>query len=265
MDVELVRSATVLIHAERGDRETIRILVDPILADQATQPPIDYSNGIKIPMIRLPVDKRELIAGADAVLITHYHPDHFDLEAERLLPKNTLIFCQPYDEKALREKGFSNLRVVNDVLRWEGITIARFLASHYRGATGAPPFGESSSYFLQTKNDSVFFTGDAVLDERLRDSLTSTRPKKIVANAGECQFTKENPVLAPGVTMTLTAPELKEIARILPESKVIAVHMDAINHCPLTKRELRKYVERENLTKNVLVPDEGERETTAPR
>ncbi|HWL89309.1 MAG TPA: hypothetical protein VNO21_26075, partial [Polyangiaceae bacterium] len=93
----------------------------------------------------------------------------------------------------------------------------------------APPFGESSSFLVRTKDEGIFFTGDAILDHRLKSSLLATRPKVIVANTGECQFTKANPVLAPGTTMTLTAVELKEIARILPESNIFAVHMDAIN------------------------------------
>jgi len=127
-----------------------------------------------------------------------------------------------------------------------------------RGATGAPPFGESSSYVLRTKRDEIFFTGDAVLDDRLKRSLTEARPKLVVANAGACQFTKENPVLAPGITMTLTSEELKEMAQMLPGTKIVAVHMDAINHCPLTKDALRRYVEAQGLQGEVLVPREGE-------
>ena len=256
--MQFIRSATVLVTYRKSNHEVVKILVDPILADEGTEPPIDYSNGIKIPMMALPMPKERLIAGLNAVLLTHDHPDHFDREAERVLPKNTLIFCQPYDEKRLREKGFSNLRVVSDVLRWEGLTISRFLARHHAGAMGAPPFGESSSFLLQTKDESLFFTGDAILDDRLKSSLLASRPKVIVANTGECQFTKPNPVLAPGITMTLTAAELKEIARILPESTIFAVHMDAINACPMTKRALRGYVGREGLDRRVFVPNEGD-------
>ncbi|WP_394825974.1 MBL fold metallo-hydrolase [Pendulispora albinea] len=257
-EVQLIRSATVAIHYRSAGRRNIKILVDPILGDPNTEPAIDYSNGIKIPMIPLLIDKRQLIADIDAVLLTHYHPDHFDGEAERILPKDTLIFCQPYDEARLREKGFSNLRVVDKESRWEGITISRFLATHYKGATGAPPFGESSSFLLRTRNNGVFFTGDAILDDRLRGHLRATHPETIVANTGECQFTKDNPVLMPGVTMTLTSAELAEMARSLPSSTIVAVHMDAINHCPLTKRDLRRFVDANGLRDHIRVPNEGD-------
>ncbi|WP_394839453.1 MBL fold metallo-hydrolase [Pendulispora rubella] len=257
MDVRLIRSATVLVTYTNAAR-SMKILVDPILADEGAEPPIDYSNDLKNPRIKLPIEKSELMKGVSAVLLTHYHSDHFDMEAERTLPKDILIFCQPYDEAHLREKGFTNLKVVRDVVHWEGLTVSRFRASHHQGATGAPPFGESSSYFLQTRNDDVFFTGDAILDDSLKSSLRATQPKRIVANTGECQFTKENPLLRPGITMTLTAAELKEAARLLPSSKIVAVHMDAINHCPLTKDALRRYVDEEQLNDRILVPNEGE-------
>lgn len=255
LKIHHIRNATVTVTYPKKD---ITILVDPILAGKGTQPPISFSNEIKNPTSELPIDKNELIKGISAVLLTHYHEDHFDREAERMLPKNTLIFCQPGDDLKLIEKGFTNTQVVDSVLTWNGIRISRFLASHHKGADGAPPFGESSSFFLQIDNESIFFTGDAILDSRLKNSLAVAQPGLVIANTGECQFTKENPVLPPGEMMTLTKTELKKITHLLPASKIIAVHMDAINHCSLSKTELKKYIKSEELEKSILVPNEGE-------
>lgn len=94
IEIRLIRSATVVVKFKN-----IKILVDPLLGDKDSEEPIKYSNNKKIPEIQLPIDKYQLIKDVDAVLLTHYHPDHFDLEAERILQKNILIFCQPYDEK----------------------------------------------------------------------------------------------------------------------------------------------------------------------
>lgn len=254
LKIQHIRNATVKITYQKND---IIILFDPILAEKGTQPPISFSNEIKNPTNELPIDKHELIKGFSAVLLTHYHEDHFDHEAEKLIPKNTLIFCQPGDDMKLKEKGFTNTQVVDSVLTWKGITISRFSASHHEGADGSPPFGESSSFFLQTSSESIFFTGDAILDERLKTSLEAAEPKLVVANTGECQFTKENPVLSPGEEMTLSKHELKKITQLLPASKIVAVHMDAINHCSLSKTDLRTYIKSEELEKSILVPNEG--------
>ncbi len=253
----MLRSATVVVSHETAGGARRRLLIDPVLADLGTEAPIPYSNALNNPRIALPIDKRQVLASVDAVLITHAHSDHFDQEAERILPRDTVIFCQPYDERGLRDKGFTNLRVVTTTVAWEGMTISRFPASHYPGATGEPPFGVSSSYVLQTPDDAVFVTGDAILDDQLRASLAASRPRLIVANTGACQFSQTNPLLAPGVTMTLTAEELKQIAMAVPSAKIAAVHMDAINHCPLTKSALRTYVDAERLGDRILVPGEG--------
>ncbi len=253
MTIQLIRSATVKVAASNK-----HILVDPILADKGTEPPIPFANDKKIPGIDLPFSRDLVLKDVDAVLLTHYHPDHFDEAAEKMLPKNMLIFCQPGDDIKLQEKGFTNTRVIDSSLTWEGITISRYLSSHHKGAVGAPPFGISSSYYLRAGKQSVFFTGDAILDELLTNSLLRTQPPVIVANTGECQFTRENPILAPGITMTLTTGELKAITTLLPSTTIIAVHMDAINHCNLSKTALRKYVNDEKLKSRIVVPNEGD-------
>ncbi|RBL90147.1 MBL fold metallo-hydrolase [Chitinophaga flava] len=253
MTIQLIRSATVKVTVNNK-----RILTDPILADKGTEAPIPFANDKKNPGIDLPFSRDRVLKEVDAVLLTHYHPDHFDEAAEKMLPKNMLIFCQPGDDIKLQEKGFTNTRVIDSSLTWEGITISRYLASHHKGAVGAPPFGISSSYYLQTGKQSVFFTGDAILDELLTNSLLRTQPPVIVANTGECQFTRENPVLAPGITMTLTTGELKTITTLLPSTTIIAVHMDAINHCSLSKTALRKYITDEKLKSRIVVPNEGD-------
>lgn len=253
LKIQLVRSATVKITMHRQ-----HLLIDPILADEGTEPPIFFADERKNPTIALPFHRDSVLKNVDAILLTHYHPDHFDGAAEKYVPKDMLIFCQPGDDAKLKEKGFTNTRVIDSSANWQGITFRRFLSSHYPGANGEPPFGISSSYYLQSPDGAVFITGDAILDDKLKASLTATQPPIVIANTGECHFTRENPVLAPGITMTLTTGELKAITQLLPATTVIAVHMDAINHCSLSKADLRRYVAGEKLQKRIRVPQEGE-------
>jgi hypothetical protein len=89
MEVQLLRSATVVVSHEIAGGTRRRLLIDPVLADPGTEAPIPYSNALNNPRVALPVDKRQVLASVDAVLITHAHSDHFDQEAERILPKHT--------------------------------------------------------------------------------------------------------------------------------------------------------------------------------
>lgn len=42
------------------------------------------------------------------------------------------------------------------------------------------------------------------------------------------------------------------------QGKVIANHMESINHCPLTRKELKKTLTQHQLINKVLIPEDGE-------
>ncbi|CAM1374434.1 MBL fold metallo-hydrolase [Tenacibaculum xiamenense] len=236
-----------------------KILVDPVLSKQGELDPIPFSNDIRNPKNKLPISAEKIINNSDAILITHYHPDHFDTASEILIPKNKKIFCQQYDLKKLISKGFTNVTSIKHEIEWENIKIKRFSVRHHKGATGAPPFGESSSFSISNNEKTIFVTGDAILDSSLEHALTLTNPDFIVANTGECSFSIMNPVLPPGTHMTLTKEELISISEKYNAAKIIAIHMDAINHCSLSKEDLKRYVslQESSIQERFKIPNEG--------
>ncbi len=236
-----------------------KILVDPVLSKQGELDPIPFSNSIRNPKNKLPISAEKLINNVDAILITHYHPDHFDIASETLIPKDKKIFCQPYDLKKLNSKGFTNVTSIEHAIEWESIKFKRFRVRHHKGATGAPPFGESSSFSISNNAKTIFVTGDAILDSSLEYAITDTDPDFIVANTGECTFNIMNPVLPPGVHMTLTKEELISISEKYKGAQIIAIHMDAINHCSLSKEDLKEYVslQENSIKERFKIPSEG--------
>jgi hypothetical protein len=47
------------------------------------------------------------------------------------------------------------------------------------------------------------------------------------------------------------------VARRVPEARVVAVHLDAINHCIETRADLHQRLADEGLTGAVSVPEDG--------
>ena len=51
--------------------------------------------------------------------------------------------------------------------------------------------------------------------------------------------------------------EILEFIRLSP-SKVIANHLKALNHCPITRKELKDALVKHDLRKKVYIPEDGE-------
>lgn len=233
MRLTLVRNATLI--AEIGGK---RLLVDPMLDDAGARPPIENTrNPVRNPTVPLPVPAEEVVRGVDAVLLTHRHRDHFDARAEELVPRDVPVFCQPEDEEPLRDLGF-DARPVEDAIEWEGLRIARTPARHGSGRV-AELLAPVSGFVL----GDLYVGGDTVWYEGVEEAIERHRPRVAVVNAGGAEFTE-------GGLIVMGVDDVREVAARVPT--VVAVHMEALNHCFLSRAELRTAVPE------VLVPDDGE-------
>ena len=229
----LVRNATILL--ELGD---LRLLVDPMLDDAGVRPPIaNTANPVPNPTVPLPFAAEDVVRGVDAVLGTHRHRDHLDSRAEELLPRDVSVFCQPEDEEGLRELGLE-ARAVADELDWRGLRIVRTPARHGSGAI-ADALAPVSGFVL----DQIYDAGDTVWYEGVDEKVERHRPQIAVVNAGGAEFLEGAPII-------MGVDDVREVAARVPV--VVAVHLEAINHCHLARNELRKALP------DVLVPEDGE-------
>jgi L-ascorbate metabolism protein UlaG (beta-lactamase superfamily) len=229
----LVRSATLILELDGK-----RILVDPMLDDAGTRPPIGgTANPVPNPTVPLPFAAAEVVRGLDAVIVTHRHKDHLDARAEELLPRDVPVFCQPEDEDALRDLGLDARTVVSE-LEWEGLGITRTPARHGSGAI-ADALAPVSGFVL----DGLYLAGDTVWYEAVAETIERHSPRVAVVNAGGAEFTE-------GGLIVMGVDDVREVAARVPT--VVAVHLEALNHCFLTRAELRASVP------GVLVPEDGE-------
>jgi L-ascorbate metabolism protein UlaG (beta-lactamase superfamily) len=233
MRLTLVRSATLILELDGK-----RILVDPMLDDVGARPPIGgTANPVANPTVPLPFAAEEVVRGLDAVIVTHRHRDHLDARAEDLLPRDVPVFCQPEDEEALRELGLDARTVVSE-LEWEGLGITRTPARHGSGAI-ADALAPVSGFVL----DGLYLAGDTVWYEAVAETIERHSPRVAVVNAGGAEFTE-------GGLIVMGVDDVREMAARV--STVVAVHLEALNHCFLTRAELRASVP------GVLVPEDGE-------
>jgi L-ascorbate metabolism protein UlaG (beta-lactamase superfamily) len=231
--ITLIRSATVIVEIAGK-----RILVDPMLDDAGTRPPIENTrNQVANPTAPLPFPAEEVVRDLDAVIVTHRHRDHLDTRGEELLPRDVPVFCQPEDEEALRALGV-DARPVDAALDWDGLTITRTAARHGSGRI-AELLAPVSGFVL----DDLYLAGDTVWYEAVEETIARYSPRVAIVNAGGAEFVE-------GGLIVMGVDDVREVVARVPI--VVAVHMEALNHCFLERESLRGAVP------GVLVPEDGE-------
>jgi L-ascorbate metabolism protein UlaG (beta-lactamase superfamily) len=247
MDLTLLRHATLL--AGIGGR---RMLVDPMLDPAGARPPIAGTpNERPNPLVDLPLPPEEIVAGLDAVLVTHLHQDHLDPSAERVLDRRLPLACQPPDEATLRERGFTDPRTVAGGIDLCGVGVARTGGRHGTGEIGER-MGPVSGFVLRAPGDPVLYVaGDTIWCDEVEDALAEHDPDVVVVNAGAARFLEGDPI-------TMDADDVIATAREAPRATVVAVHLEAINHCLLGRDELRAAVDAAGVGGRVAIPADGE-------
>jgi L-ascorbate metabolism protein UlaG (beta-lactamase superfamily) len=246
MDVRLIRHATTVITV--GDT---KLLIDPMFSPQGTMEPAQPAEvSLRNPLVDLPCSIEDTMA-VDAVLITHTHRDHLDDTAIRLLPKNLPLFCQPADLEKLKDHGFERVHAVDEAVDFADIRITRTGGQHGRGDMAAK-MGPVSGFVLTAAGEPrVYLTGDSVWCDEVDLVLRTIQPDVVVAFAGGAAFTT-------GGAITMTAADIIEVCQAAPQAKVVAVHMEAWNHCLLRREQLQQVVNTAGLNQVVFIPTDGE-------
>jgi len=243
--VRLLRHATLLLKIG-----ALKILVDPMLSSKDEMDPVqNCGNDIRIPMVDLKIDREELsriLTEVDAVVISHMHRDHWDAAAQQLIEKTKLIICQPSDAEKIGAQGFLNVLPVKDKIILKGITINRTKGKHGTGEIGRK-MGEVSGFVFKNDEVTIYVAGDTIWCDDVENALNNFKPGVTVLNAGGAQFLTGDPI-------TMTPADIIKVHQQLLSTKIIAVHMDTVNHCFITRSDLQKLITENKLTHSVFIP-----------
>lgn len=248
MELTLIRHATLIV-ALAGER----LLVDPMLADAGVIPAVPNTpNQRPNPLVPLPLAAERVLDGVTGLVVTHLHGDHLDTAALELLSRDLPLVCQPEDEARLREHGFTAPLPAAPEATWRGIRFSRTGGQHGTGEI-AKRLAPVSGFVVEAPGEpSLYVAGDTVWCAEVAGALAHHRPAVAVVNAGGARFLEGDPI-------TMPPDDVVQVCRAAPQARVVAVHMEAINHCVVTRDDLRRALAEAGLVDRVAIPVDGER------
>ena len=246
MKIQLIRNATLKITYNGRV-----ILTDPMLSPKGV---IKSFAGIsRNPTVELPLPVEEILKGVEMVLISHDHPDHIDGAAVEALPKTMPVFCQPGDEKKMAGKGFQSVNPIEPSYMWEGITITRTEGEHGKGKI-LERTGTVSGFVFQTDSEpTVYWVGDSIWCDTVEKSIQAFKPDIIITHSGGATIPGFEPIIM----------DIEQTLKVLNASSeaaaVVAIHMEALDHCGVGRGELRQMADSQNITPSrLMIPNDGE-------
>lgn len=253
LKITQIRNATLHI-----DYAGQRFLVDPMLAESHVWPGFEgtVNSEERNPLVHLPFPIEDIV-DVDAVIVTHLHEDHWDEAARNLVPKNLPLFAQnDADAETIRSQGFTDVRVLGDTLQLNGVQLIKTGGRHGTDAVYAVAgalLGEVCGVvFRHPDMKTVYLAGDTIWNDDVAGVLATHKPDIAILNTGDAKLVG----LDDGIIMGTA--DVLSVHHAAPETILIASHMEAVNHCTVTRAELRAFARSKGFADKLLAPADGE-------
>jgi L-ascorbate metabolism protein UlaG (beta-lactamase superfamily) len=244
MRLKLLRNATLRISYAGQE-----ILVDPCLGAKGSLP--SFAGIAPNPTVELSESVPAIVDGIDLAIISHLHIDHFDVAGEDALPKELSMFCQPEDLETIKGKGFTQVTALTNETTWNGISLQRTAGQHGTGEV-LKKAGLVMGFILRAPGEPTFYwAGDTVLIPKVLDIIANERPDVILTHSGGA--------IIDDTFLIMNDSQTVELIRNASGAKVIAVHLEAIDHCSVTRAKLRATANAAGISEaQLFIPADGQ-------
>ncbi len=186
---------------------------------------------LRNPLVELPFS-RDKIVDVDAVIVTHTHDDHWDAAAIAAIPKTLPVFAQhEADAALLRSRGFQDLRLLSADSEFAGVRLQKTTSGQHGSdrTYAVPAMAERTGRGLRrgvspSAGEDAVAGGDTIWRDDIAADLLKLRPDVVVLNAGYAHVIGFGPII-------MGKEDLLNVHFTLPEAKIMAIHLEAVNHC----------------------------------
>jgi hypothetical protein len=111
--------------------------------------------------------------------------------------------------------------------------------------------GQVSGFVFQAPGEpTVYWTGDTILYEPVLQVIKRFRPDVIVTHSSGAMWKGSGPIV-------MDADQTITVCRAAPQSRVVAIHLDSLDHGTVSRQDLRARA-AEIPVSRLLIPEDGE-------
>ena len=98
----------------------------------------------------------------------------------------------------------------------------------------------------------MYWVGDSIWCDRVRAVIRLHRPEVIITHSGGATLPGYEPII-------MDAEQTLATAQAAPEAVVVAIHMEALDHCTAGRRDLRRKADEAGIgPSRLMIPEDGE-------
>ena len=105
--------------------------------------------------------------------------------------------------------------------------------------------------FGHPSEKTMYLAADTIWYDQVAHAIAVHQPEVIILNCGNAQVFGVGRVI-------MNASDVLEVHKAAPSATLVGTHMEAVNHCVLTRAALRAFAEQHGFSQNLLLPADGE-------